>query len=88
MANQDTQDFYQGKSMTFICFFASPMKKSEGLQGRTQDLRRGGGCREEGRGCREWGGGPRSTKEANNPNKHATELKSRTCAHQGSIFRP
>ena len=81
MANQDTQDFYQGKCMTFICYFASPMKKSEGLQGRTQDFRRGGGA-ESG------GGGPRSTKEANNPNKHATELKSRTCAHQGSIFRP
>ena len=49
----------------------------------------GGGCREEGRGCREGGGGvPRSTKEANNPNKRATELKPRTCAHQGSMFRP
>ena len=33
-------------------------------------------------------GGPRSTKEANKPNKRATELKPRTCAHQGSIFRP
>ena len=34
------------------------------------------------------GGGPRSAKEANKPNKRATELKSRTCTHQGSMFRP
>ena len=46
-----------------------------GKQGRTQDFRRGGG-------------GPRSAKEANKPKKRATELKPRTCAHQGSIFRP
>ena len=29
------------------------------------------------------GGGPRSAKEANKPNKRATELKPRTCAHHG-----
>ena len=34
------------------------------------------------------GGGPRSAKEANKPNKRATGLKPRTCAHQGSMFRP
>ena len=34
------------------------------------------------------GGGARSAKEANKPNKRATELTSRTCAHQGSTFRP
>ena len=34
------------------------------------------------------GGGPRSTKEANKPNKRATELKPCTCADQGSMFRP
>ena len=34
------------------------------------------------------GGGARSAKEANKPNKRATELKPRTCAHQGSMFRP
>ena len=34
------------------------------------------------------GGGPRSAKQANQPNKRATELKPRTCAHQGSMFRP
>ena len=54
-------------------------------QGRTQDFRRGarrGGGREEG------GGVPRSAKEANKPNKRATGLKPRTCAHQGSMFRP
>ena len=45
-----------------------------GRQGRTQDFRRGGV--------------PRSAKEANKPNKRATELKPRTCAHQGSMFRP
>ena len=43
------------------------------LQGRTQDFRRGGGAR--------------SAKQANKPNKRATELKPRTCAHQGSMFR-
>ena len=32
------------------------------------------------------GGGPRSPKEAKKPNKRATELKPRTCAHQGSMF--
>ena len=48
-------------------------------QGRSQDFRGGG---------REEGGGARSAKEANKPNKRATELKPRTCAHQGSIFRP
>ena len=39
---------------------------------------------------REGGGGgvPRSAKEANKPNKRATELKPGPCAHQGSIFRP
>ena len=57
-------------------------------QGRTQDFRRGGGGAERRGGGAERGGGPRSAKEANNPNKHATELKSCTCAHQGSIFRP
>ena len=57
MANQDTQDFYQGKSMTFICYFASPMKKSEGLQGRTQDFRRGGGAERRGGGAESGGGG-------------------------------
>ena len=31
---------------------------------------------------------PRSAKKANKPNKRATELKPRTCAHQGSMFRP
>ena len=41
-------------------------------QGRTQDFRRGV---------------PRSAKQANKPNKRATELKPRTCTHQGSIFR-
>ena len=34
------------------------------------------------------GGGARSAKEANKPNKRATGLKPRTCAHQGSMFRP
>ena len=34
------------------------------------------------------GGVPRSAKEANTPNKRATELKPLTCAHQGSMFRP
>ena len=43
-----------------------------------------GGCRGGGGG----GGVPRSAKEANNPNKRATELKPRTYAHQGSMFRP
>ena len=57
VANQDTQDFYQGKCMTFICYFASPMKKSEGLQGRTQDFRRGGGVAERRGGVAESGGG-------------------------------
>ena len=52
------------------------------LQGRSQDFRRGGG------GVPKGGGGPRSPKEANKPNKRATELKRRTCAHQGSMFRP
>ena len=47
-----------------------------------------GGVPRGGEGVPRVGGGPRSTKEANNPNKHATEIKSRTCAHQGSIFRP
>ena len=41
---------------------------------------------------RTFGGGgvgvPRSAKQANKPNKHATELKPRPCAHQGSMFRP
>ena len=42
-----------------------------------------------GGGCRGGGGGvPRSAKEANKPNKRATELKPRPCAHQGSMFRP
>ena len=55
------------------------------LQGRSQDFRRGGG----GGGAERRGGGvPRSPKEANKPNKRATELKRRTCAHQGSMFRP
>ena len=45
------------------------------FQGRTQDFRSGGG-------------GARSAKEANKPKKRATELKPRTCAHQGSMFRP
>ena len=53
-------------------------------QGHTQDFRRGGGG---GGGCR-GGGGARSAKEANNPNKRAAELTPRTCAHQGSMFRP
>ena len=44
-------------------------------QGRTQDFRRGGGV-------------PRSAKEANKPNKRATELKPRTCAHQGQCLGP
>ena len=44
----------------------------------------GGGGVPRGRG----GGVPRSPKEANKPNKRATELKPRTCAHQGSMFRP
>ena len=40
-------------------------------------------------GFSEGGGGlPRSAKEANKPKKRASELKPRTCAHQGSIFRP
>ena len=39
-------------------------------------------------GAERRGGGPRSAKEANKPNKRATELKPRTCAHQGSMFRP
>ena len=34
------------------------------------------------------GGMPRSAKQANKPNKRATELKPLTCAHQGSMFRP
>ena len=34
------------------------------------------------------GGVPRSAKQANKPNKRATELKPRTCAHQGSMLRP
>ena len=33
------------------------------------------------------GGVPRSAKQANKPNKRATELNPRTCAHQGSMFR-
>ena len=49
----------------------------------------GGGVPRGGEGVqREGGGVPRSAKEANNPNKRATELKPRTCAHQGSMFRP
>ena len=47
-----------------------------GVQGRTQDFRRGGG------------GVPRSAKEANKPNKRSTELKPRTCTHHRSMFRP
>ena len=39
-------------------------------------------------GPRGGGGGARSAKEANKPNKRATGLKPRTCAHQGSMFRP
>ena len=31
---------------------------------------------------------PRSAKQVNKPNKRATELKPRPCAHQGSMFRP
>ena len=34
------------------------------------------------------GGVPRSAKEANKPNKRATELKPRPGAHQGSMCRP
>ena len=35
------------------------------------------------------GGGPKSAKQANKPNKRATELKPRTCALQGLMgFRP
>ena len=52
------------------------------LQGRTQDFRRGGGR------ARVGGGVPRSPKEANQPNKHATGLKPRTCAHQGQCLGP
>ena len=33
-------------------------------------------------------GVPRSAKEANKPKKRTTDLKPRTCAHQGSMFRP
>ena len=46
-------------------------------QGRTQDFRRGGGGVAEIR-----------QRNYNKPNKRATELKPRTCAHQGSMFRP
>ena len=49
-----------------------------GQQGRTQDFRRGGG------------GGvvvvARSAKEANKPNKRATELKLSVCFVESSIF--
>ena len=41
-----------------------------------------------GGGAERRGGVPRSPKEANKPNKCATELKPRTCTHQGSMFRP
>ena len=34
------------------------------------------------------GGGARSAKQANKPNKRATELKPRTCAHQGQCLGP
>ena len=44
-------------------------------QGRTQDFRRGGWV-------------PRSAKQANNPNKRATDLTPRPGTHQGSMFRP
>ena len=33
-------------------------------------------------------GVPRSAKEANKPNKRATGLKPRTCAHQGQCLGP
>ena len=42
-------------------------------------------------GFSEGAGVPRSAKEANTPNKRASELTPRTwivCAHQGSMFRP
>ena len=41
-------------------------------------------------GCSEGGGGAERRRggRANKPNKRATELKPRTCAHQGSMFRP
>ena len=58
MANQDTQDFYQGKCMTFICYFASPMKKSEGLAGAYAGFSEGGGAERRG-GAAESGGGGR-----------------------------
>ena len=46
------------------------------------------GFSEGGGGAERGGGVPRSAKEANKPNKRATGLKPRTCAHQGSMFRP
>ena len=52
-----------------------------------QDFRMGGAERRGG-GAERGGGVPRSAKEANNPNKRTTELKPRTCVHQGSMFRP
>ena len=58
------------------------------MQGRTQDFRRGGGGPRGGGGARGGGGRPRSAKQANKPNKRTTGLKPRTCAHQGSMFRP
>ena len=64
---------------TFHTRFVWPgVKGFIGMQGRSQDFRRGVPR----------GGGPRSAKEANNPNKRAAELKPRPCAHQGSMFRP
>ena len=58
----------------------------------TQDFRRGGGAR-GGEGARGGGGGERRgggdpPKKLYKPNKRATGLKPRTCAHQGSMFRP
>ena len=51
-----------------------PQKRTVSKACGTQDLR-GGGV-------------PRSAKQANKPNKRATELKPHPCTHQGSMFRP
>ena len=39
-------------------------------------------------GFSEGGGVPRSAKQANKPNKRATELKPRPCAHRGQCLSP
>ena len=75
-----------GRPVAYALRSLTPVELEE-HQGRTQDFRRG--VPRGGEGVPRGGGGvPRSAKEANNPNKRATELKPRTYAHQGSMFRP